>query len=173
MKSLITLSILALSIISCNNSKKEELTKPIEDSVKITDNNIDTDLENPIIKKDTIKEDITNNDDLTKAYIMLSKGDSAVYLQSNIRKDHQIYGYQKPNINSRKLILFSVFTSDVDKNPHQLPLGAYYETSGLAREGFKLKYTKTVGDFIETIFKDATNIGEDLVYFKKNEVIIE
>ncbi|AIM37630.1 hypothetical protein KO02_13795 [Sphingobacterium sp. ML3W] len=180
MKSIHILSIIALCAVSCTNINKEQQPKSGMDSVKTnstqafkTENQAAKSESKLIYEKDAVKEEIANDDDLTKAYILLSKGDSTVYLQSNIRKDHQIYGYQKPDINSKKMILFSVFTSDVDKNPHQLPLGAYYETSGLVHQGFKLNYTKTVGNFIETSFTDATDIGEDLVYFEKEDIIIE
>lgn len=78
-------------------------------------------------------------------YVIL--GDSSLHLTANIRADHIIFGYEKPDTTSQKLLLLSVFTSDVENNPYGLKLGSYYETSGMDK--LSLKYKETVGDFIK------------------------
>ncbi len=83
-------------------------------------------------------------DNITKAIIFK---DSTIFLKANIRRDHRIFGYAKPNLNSEKLILISVFTSDVKDNPFNCRFGAYYDTSGM--DDMELKYVGLRGDFIE------------------------
>ena len=83
-------------------------------------------------------------DNITKAIILK---DSTIFLHANIRKDHRIFGYAKPYLDSQKLILISVFTSDVKDNPFNCQFGAYYDTSGM--KDMELKYVGMRGDFIE------------------------
>ena len=73
----------------------------------------------------------------TKAYI--NRETKAFTLVANMREDHRIYGYSAASLRAKKLLLFSIFTSDVKGNPHHLPLGAYYDTHGL-KEGDQIKF---------------------------------
>lgn len=81
----------------------------------------------------------------TKAFI--DKETKQFHLVADIRKDHRIFGYSSPDTNSNKLILFSIFTNDVKNNPHNLPLGAYYQTSDLDPD-HKILYRSVVKKFV-------------------------
>ncbi len=85
----------------------------------------------------------------TKAYV--DKKTKEFYLTANIKQDHKIFGYALPDVKSKKLILFSVFTNDVKDNPYKLPLGAYYETSNL-QEGDKIRFVSVAGEFVKLHF---------------------
>ena len=101
---------------------------------------------------------VQQSDEVTKAYVNLSSKDSTIRLQANIRLDHRFFGYEEADTQSTKLLLFSIFTNDVEHNPFQLKLGAYYDTSGLESKGLKLKYAGLKGDFVAAKIMDATDI---------------
>jgi len=66
-----------------------------------------------------------DHDRLQQAIIFRS--DNSVWLESDIKLDHRFFGYEKPDTTSGKLILFSVFTPDVEDNPYHCPLGLIME----------------------------------------------
>ncbi|MEO8149621.1 MAG: hypothetical protein ABI723_18425 [Bacteroidia bacterium] len=105
---------------------------------------------------------IASGDDITKAYIM--KSDSSIFLTANMRLDHRVFGYAQPDIKSKRLLLLSVFTNDVEKNPFGCELGAYYDTGGM--ENMKLKFQEQSGDFIKAVVIDKSN-KKTTVYFEK------
>ena len=83
-----------------------------------------------------------------------------------MRKDHRLFGYEKANTNSRRLILFSIFTNDVEGNPYQLAYGAFYETMGM--KGRVLKYMATEGKFIKAqLIDEETKNVISAMYFEK------
>jgi len=85
--------------------------------------------------------------------------DSTIWLKSNMKLDHRIFGYKRPNINSQKMILLSIFTGDVKDNRFNCKYGAYYETSEM--KNMKLKYILTEGDFHKIkIIKDEQVVDE-------------
>tara|TARA_B110000285_G_C14775841_1_gene446186 strand:+ start:202 stop:579 length:378 start_codon:yes stop_codon:yes gene_type:complete len=78
-----------------------------------------------------------------------------------------IYGFTSPNLKSEKLICFSSFTSDVEKNPHKCVLGAYYETDDLS-----IEYITIEGNFVKLKFK--TDGKQDrLFYIEKKSIKFE
>jgi len=98
---------------------------------------------------------------------VISKRDSIFHVQSNIRADYRIIGYESPDTNARKMVLFSVFTSDVKDNPFNCPYGSYYDSA--QRDELIIKYVGEQGSFIEANIsgngkKPAT------VYFEKKWV---
>lgn len=111
-------------------------------------------------------ETLGNN--ITLAYVY-SK-DSSITLVANIRADYRIFGYSKPSIKSEKLLLLSIYTSDVEGNPFRCKFGAYYETSDM--KNLDLKYRETSGDFIKAVVIDNRK-KETLVYFEKKWIEFE
>jgi len=82
----------------------------------------------------------------TKGYV--DKRTSVFGLTANMREDHRIFGYSRPDTTAQKLILFSIFTTDVKGNPYRCPLGSYYETSGLP-DGDRIKAVSRKGRFVQ------------------------
>ncbi len=113
------------------------------------------------------KSIIDSKENITKGYIF---NDSLFDIRADMKKDHRFFGYQKPNITSKKLILFSIFTNDIDGNPFKCELGSYYDMTD--SEGLEIKYQKTQGDFIETIISNE-NGEKTIVYFEKKWIILE
>lgn len=107
-------------------------------------------------------------DDVTKAYI--SPADSSFFLMANIRADHRLIGYEKPDTLSNELILFSIFTNDVENNPFEYPLGAYYDSYGL--ENLALKYVGMKDGYFQIEATDSNNNTTEL-YFEKKWVTFE
>lgn len=92
-----------------------------------------------------------------------------VHLYSNIRYEHRMFGYAKPDTKSKRLILFSVYTNDVEGNPFNCPFGSYYETAGM--EKILLTYLKTTGRFAEmNLCRNGKNTK---VYFLKKYIRFE
>ena len=100
---------------------------------------------------------------LAKAYV--DPADSSISLTANMRTTHRFFGYAQPDKSSQRLLLLSVFTSDVENNPFGCPLGAYYSTP--APETLSLHYRATVGDFVEVIAVDAQRQSTTLYLEKK------
>jgi hypothetical protein len=71
-----------------------------------------------------------------------------------MREDHKMFGYAAADTAARKLILFSIFTSDVKGNPYRCPLGAYYETSGLP-QGDHIVFAGEKAGFVKLVYTDA------------------
>jgi len=100
---------------------------------------------------------------------VVSKRDSSFQVYNNIRADYRIIGYQSPDTNSRKMVLFSVFTSDVKDNPYQCPFGSYYGSPGA--DELTVKYRGELGTFIKA---DIVSNGKQArVYLEKKWVGFE
>jgi hypothetical protein len=98
----------------------------------------------------------------------ISKTDSSIWVTANMRKDHRFFGYEKASVNSGKLILFSIFTTDVAGNPFRLKYGAAYESNSGLMKGKRLKYIGTLGRFIKTqLTDDQSEKIIDTIYFEK------
>ncbi|MBK7434405.1 MAG: hypothetical protein IPI66_11205 [Chitinophagaceae bacterium] len=106
---------------------------------------------------------IASGKQVTRASI--SREDSTIDLVANIRLDHRIFGYARPDIKSERLLLFSVFTNDVENNPFGCKLGSYYDTRGM--QSFRLKYQETLGPFIRALAIDSANNTHPSVFEKK------
>lgn len=180
MKHPLIISLLALFISSCNNLKQQEIKKNEidKDSLTIDTTAISLKIEGPQndtlarIESENNASVIASADDVTRAYVDLNSSDSLISLHANMRLDHRIFGYEKPDNRSKKLLLLSIFTNDVKNNPFKLPLGAYYETSGLDEHGLQLKYSSSETDFVQAKLIDATNITEKTLYFEKKWIEI-
>ena len=100
------------------------------------------------------------NCDVTKAEI--SKSDSSIEFYLNKYRDHRIFGYERPDINSKRLICVSIFTSDVKENPFKCPLGAYYDNP----DSLEIKFISREKNFIKA---KAIKKGEPeiILYFEK------
>ena len=105
----------------------------------------------------------------TKAYV--DKKTKEFYLVANIRQDHKFFGYSAPDTHSKKLILFSIFTSDVKDNPHKMPLGAYYGTNDL-KQGDTISFVSEVGGFVKLNYASP---GKPSVpfYVKRTNIVFE
>ncbi|MDR6968402.1 hypothetical protein J2X31_002425 [Flavobacterium arsenatis] len=109
-----------------------------------------------------------DGDNLNK--LEVSKQNGTISLYSDIKKDHRIFGYEKPDVKSKRKILFSVFTFDVKDNPCNCEFGSYYETSSM--KDITLKYVGDVKSFIKVdLLQNDTKLGT--VYFEKKWVEFE
>ncbi len=81
-----------------------------------------------------------------------------------MKKDHRFFGYEKPDTTSKRVILFSIFTSDVDGNPFDMELGSHYDTNSI--EDFTLKFLSDDGQFSKI---EAT--GKNQIIYIENKWI--
>jgi hypothetical protein len=98
------------------------------------------------LKSSHIYPDVIDKQNILKADI--SKNDSSFSVFGSISKDYRIFGYQKPDTNAKRLILFSVFTRDVENNPYHCEYGAYYQTSSMNNS--EIKFKSVIGSFVKT-----------------------
>lgn len=142
-------------VIGCkteSNSKKGPILSPELDS----------------IEKVNMQSIIDAGKQITKAY--LDSQTKEIELWADMKKDHRFYGYEKPDTASKRLILFSIFTNDVEGNPFELPLGSYYDTHGL--ETSKVMYVSGANDFVKAeIVSDRGS--KTTVYFEKKWIVLE
>lgn len=148
--------LISLLFLSCNN-------QPETKQVQTGNTNIDTAgvkkavankvaAERTMVPADTViigAREAISEDQLNKAEISMK--DSLIRLSANMRLDHRIFGYEKPDTNSKKMILLSIFTSDVKGNPYRCPYGSFYETNEM--DGLKLKFVSDGDKFIEVNVK--------------------
>lgn len=165
MKSIIYYIFILILVVSCDKADlpKHESKKTVDGISKIKNDAI---LDS--IEKENNESVLSSGDDITKAYISLK--DSSFSIRANMRKDHRIIGYSKPDINSKRLIIFSIFTDDVENNPFGCEFGAYYDTEEM--ENISLKFKDMVNDFVEVIaFEQPNKMTE--IYFTKTWIIFE
>lgn len=126
--------------ISCKSTPKEN---PAKNQIEHSDTASQDVLVSPDYEE---KIELTSIDFENRIKGMITQ-DSTISLISNIIKDHRIFGYEAPSIQSKKLFLLSVFTNEVKGNPFNCPYGSYYETLGMTQEGITLKYISDTLDF--------------------------
>jgi hypothetical protein len=148
MKLLLSL-ILCISSVGCN-SHPDHVTKSA--------NNI----------QQNVTEQDKELDDTHLQKIEISDN-GGMWLTANIRMDHRIFGYAQPDTTSKKMILLSVFTYDVEGNPFKCPYGSYYESSGMNEKGLELRYVSDEGAFIKAniIHSDTIKVS---IYIEKRWV---
>jgi hypothetical protein len=104
---------------------------------------------------------------ITRAYV--DSENNRIDLWADIKLDHRFYGYEKPDANSKRLILFSIFTNDVDGNPFGLDLGAYYSTADV--EGGIFTFVSEKDDFVEAEFQDKEG-KKTTLYFERKWIVL-
>lgn len=101
------------------------------------------------------------SEEMSRAHV---EKDSSIWFTANINIDHRVFGYEKPDKSSRKLILFSVFTDDVKNNIFGCKYGAYYDTGGM--DGLRLVYLSSINGFAQVaLLRDDEEL--DKVYIDK------
>jgi hypothetical protein len=139
--------LIVLFFSTCKQASPDHVTIPVTHAAADTIRNPAA-ASPPDINKYTDsldREMMLAGDHINKAYI--SKSDSSIFVVQNKYRDHRIFGYERPDIHSRKMILISIFTKDVEGNPFQCPLGAYYSSGSM--ENIDLKYVSTGAGFIK------------------------
>lgn len=136
----------------------------------------DNDLETIIMSADSV-DDGGDDDDNFSLYeerslspAIVYSDDSIVYVYADMNKDFRMFGYARPDTTSQKMILYSIFTSDVEDNPFDCPFGAYYETNGLTNGKLRI-VSKDDPQFIKVEVSgiDLPNdTVSNTVYFLKN-----
>ena len=164
MKIQLTTMLISLLFLSCNNRTETNQVKAGDTTVdRVGTNKAAANKEaeeRAVVPANTVKigaQEVISEDQLNKAEVSMK--DSLIRLAANMRLDHRIFGYEKPDTNSRKMILLSIFTSDVKGNPYQCPYGSFYETNEM--DGLKLKFISDGDKFIEVnVKKEEVVLGK-------------
>jgi hypothetical protein len=168
---------LGLLIASCgqtspkaDNNSPETINNTAQDNNKATQSTAKQ-AQLDSIDKANHESVMASGAQVTKAYVDLKDANRLIHLTANMRQDHRIFGYEKPDTKSERLLLLSVFTSDVENNPFGCKLGAFYDTNGM-EEGAALKYISTTGDFVQAAYVDKSK-QSTTVYFEKKWIVVE
>lgn len=149
--------IVIVFLFSCNNATNDPTQITSADTLPNSQKKVDT------LQSQNDYPDLIDEQNISKAQV--SKDDSSFYVFGNIKKDYRIFGYENPDTNSKRLILFSVFTRDVENNPYKCRYGAFYQTSSM--ENMEIKYQGNVGSFIKTeMFSRGKKVTD--LFFDKN-----
>ena len=161
-------AILLLSFTACQesapnqNKEKEQLT---------TENTTETDKDKTKETENTAEatRDIAANKVEMSPILVVNK-EGGVYLDADPRtNDYSIVGYAKPDLQSKKRLLISVLTAEVENNPSGCDLGAYYDLDFMMDAGVAFKkHLGTEGDFAK--FELNANGKTEIVYIQKGWV---
>lgn len=88
------------------------------------------------------------------------------FIPANPKAEFRIYGYQYPNITTRKVICFSTYNYDVSDNLCKCQLGSYFNT-GFMKEGDRIVYLGMVGPFAKMNFISG-NGKKTIFYLQKS-----
>ena len=160
----ISILIVAVLFASCRNEAQHNTDLKNEDSTLVLENKVPNRKVNTKADSKISSSDIKLSSDpefLQKASVGT---DSIIRVVSDIKLDYRIFGFEKPDTNSKKMVLFSVFTPDVENNPYKCPYGSYYGTP--PEEDMKIKFTSKVGDYVKATIRKNEN--ESAVYFHKD-----
>ena len=161
----ISLLIVAVIFASCRDAAKQDADNlKNEDSTLVLENKVPN---KPITSKADSKisdSEIKLSSDPELLQRASVGSDSIIRVTSDIKLDYRIFGFEKPDTNSRKMVLFSVFTPDVENNPYKCPFGSYYGT--LPEDEMEIKFTAKVGDYVKATV--STDEKRSAIYFHKD-----
>jgi len=160
----IFLAFLFMSGCITDNDSKANLEKIDTAVTKMDSSRLQVSAVQDTAKKQGYVPPKISMDAMQKAVIY--KRDSSFHVYNNIRADYRIIGYELPDTNSAKMILFSVFTSDVQDNPFQCPYGSYYDSA--QGDELAIKYIGEQGSFIKAMIRGSKK--PVTVYFEKKWV---
>lgn len=176
-KEIIVVFSLITACFACKNQNKQQVTIDTSKKQKVVKTAIDS-TETAGVKgilqpekRNNIQLEVLNEEALNKIYIPLKRNDSTLYLSAEMKSDHRIFGFAKADASSEKLILFSIFTNEVEGNPFNCKYGSYYDISKGAQK-FSLKYNGKKENFIAAILTDSLNQKHD-IYFEKKWIDIK
>jgi hypothetical protein len=93
------------------------------------------------------------------------------FIPSDLKVEYRVFGYEVPNITSRKMICFSSRMADVKANSNSCPLGSYYDT-GKLKIGDRISYLGAAGSFAKMIFISGSG-KKTIFYLPKSSIIIK
>jgi len=101
----------------------------------------------------------------------VDKKSKEFFVVTNRKAEYRIFGYQYPNITTKKMICFSSYGYDVADNLNKCPLGSYFDSGGM-KEGDRIVYLGPVGSFGKMNF--ITGSGKKtLIYIPKANFVIK
>ncbi|HEV3222483.1 MAG TPA: hypothetical protein VGZ90_06370 [Puia sp.] len=107
----------------------------------------------------------------TQTVAHVDKKTKEFFVTTNPKAEYKIFGYEYPNITTRKMICFSSYTYDVGDNLNKCPLGSYFD-SGKMKEGDRIIYVGKAGSFSKMTFISGSG-KKTLFYFPKGSFTIK
>ena len=93
------------------------------------------------------------------------------FVSSNPKAEFKIFGYEYPNVTTRKMICFSSYTYDVGANINNCPLGSYFD-SGKMKEGDRIRLFRQSRSFSKMMFTSGSG-KKTIFYFPKGSFTLK
>ena len=93
------------------------------------------------------------------------------FVTSNPKAEYKIFGYEYPNITTKKMVCFSSYTYDVGDNLNKCPLGSYFD-SGKMKEGDRITYIGKAGSFSKMMYTSGSG-KKTIFYFPKGSFTLK
>ncbi len=178
------LLVVCLLLFGCNGHKEKSTENASQKGSTLSDSSIFGRSRNASATEagDTTQEELDDEnlqlDEANLQKIVVYRRDGAMWITGNIRMDYRIVGYAQPDTTSKKMILLSVFTKEVEGNPLGCPYGSYYDCRGVNDNGLDLKYVGDAGEFINANIIESNSLSgsvsiKGVVYIEKKWVDFE
>ncbi len=165
-----TIFFFCFSLLSCSNNAIDTTAKDTLSNDSLNKFNLDSNHKSTqSINKDsthqTLKDfaKIAEVEETNKASISLK--DSSFIVGADKYLNHQIFGYERPDTTSKKLLLISCFTYDVEDNPYKCKYGAYYTTYNM--DSVEIKFLTKTNYFVKCKLLDKEKIIANLFFEKR------
>ena len=162
--------IFCFSLLSCSNNSVDTTTKNTSskdstNDAKLDSNNKNSQSINNNSTHQTCKDlaKLVDGEETNKATISLK--DSSFIVGHDKFHDHQIFGYERPDTTSKKLLLISDFTYDVQDNPYKCKYGAYYTTNSM--DSFEIKFVAKTNYFVKCKLLDKERLVTNLFFERR------
>lgn len=167
LRSVLFLLLLSPLLLACRSNTADagiEITEANDSVPQVTDSLVADG--NADVEADA---DLSEEEEEHSSPAVVYSDDDIIYVYADMRQDFRMFGYAEPDTTSRKMILYSIFTYDVESNPYHCPFGAYYETNGLMNGKLRI-ISKDDPQFIKAEILDIDipgNTSSNIVYFLK------
>tara|TARA_B100001094_G_C18179802_1_gene800217 strand:+ start:293 stop:700 length:408 start_codon:yes stop_codon:yes gene_type:complete len=102
--------------------------------------------------------------------IIVNKDDSTVWIMMNTVLGENSYGYESPDVNSKKMLCLTIFSDDLKNNPDKCIYGACQSPN--ANKKYDFKFSGTKEGFTELIvYKKGKKKEKDRIYCNLKHII--
>ena len=155
---------LSLLLIACKNNNDDTLKETRSNNVEVKTANAEQEDSLIDYLKKLDRENSVGIHDTLFLKGQIQKADSLIWITASKYRAHRIIGYELPDVNSKRLIMISGWTNDVQNNPYNLKYGAHYTSDH--KDSIYLKLDSFKGEFARVkILSKGKPI--DVVYLEK------
>lgn len=156
---------LSLIFFSCSNQSEISPNLETNESAVVLKKIVDTKMQDSInLECGFTREYVENSDEFNKFFMYDDDHTMSLKLVSHMTSRHRILCYDSPSLTANPILLYSIYTSDVQNNPFGFEFGAYYDEIGPDSKMYFLGFD---GDFVKAEYIDKAG-KEHIVYFERH-----